>query len=159
MQPEQLSDKTKLLRAIRMMGFIILYALLEVAVSRAIPDQLATTVKNSILYSGLLALGLTLVLTVLILIGGMDFMSFTGEWKRQLFGIVSFFLSIKTAGLIGHTLALSIQPQSANDGIMTLYGFLFFIAGVIILAPFQFLAFRAYAKRKGIPYWPNLPKE
>jgi hypothetical protein len=96
---------------------------------------------------------------ILILTGGMDFMSFTGRWRQQLFGIVSFFLSIKIAGVIAYTLALIIRPESANDGIMTLYGFLLFLAGVIILAPFQFLAFRAYAKRKGIQTLLNLPKD
>jgi hypothetical protein len=155
----QISDKTKLLRAARLVGFILLYVLVEVGIEALVPDHLSAAVKSNSLYVLGLAVGLIVLIMMIIRIGGMDLMSFTGEWKQQLFGIFSFFLSIKAAGLIGYLLFTSVGLHSENEGVMTLYTFLSFAVGVMLLAPFQFLAFRAYARRKGIPTWPNLPKE
>ena len=150
----QLYDKTKLLRALRMLGFIVIYALVGVYLSQMIPREWDMTIRGNLWYVAALAAGMIAV-AMLLSYNNADFISFTGRWKQQLIGLFNFFWTMNTARVIAYLLMGLLVPDSTNEGM----GFLFFLLGVIILAPFQFLAFRAYAKRKGIQTWPNVPKD
>ena len=101
------------------------------------------------------ALGMTFILMIAILIGGMQFTDLTAEWKPQLFGVFCLFWSIDTCRTIGYVLARYLSPGTDNEGVL----FLYFFAGLLVLLPFEFIAFRAYRLRKGLPVWPNLPKQ
>jgi hypothetical protein len=87
---------------------------------------------------------------LLVYVGGFG-THLTGGWKPQLLGLVSFFWAITTANMIARLLLTLIPIESSNDGVMVLFYFIYFTAGCLILASFQYLAFRAYKKRKGIP--------
>jgi hypothetical protein len=71
-------------------------------------------------------------------------------WKKQLLEVCSFFWAIATAKAIAGLLNMWIPIETDNDGVGVLFYFIYFTIGCLILAPFQWLAFRYYKKRKGI---------
>jgi hypothetical protein len=154
--PPPIPKKLKTLRVIRYFVFAFLYAGVEIALMQ-IPllRDLAVAAHQSDLVALAVALGMTFILMIAILIGGMQFTDLTAEWKPQLFGVFSFFWSIDTCRTIGYVLARYFSPGTENEGVL----FTYFFVGLIILLPFEMIAFRAYRTRKGLPTWPNLPKQ
>ena len=154
-----LKDNTKAWRAVRFLLFCVLIGVVA-GVSSVLPgiDELKTALKQSALYLSLACLAMIAAQMLLVYVGGFG-THLTGGWKPQLLGLVSFFWAITTANMIARLLLTLIPIESSNDGVMVLFYLIYFTAGCLILAPFQYIAFRAYRKRKGLPYWPNLPKE
>jgi hypothetical protein len=123
-------------------------------------DDLKAKIQQSGLYLSLTCIAMTAIAVLLARFGGMGLgIEMEAGWKKQVLGIVSFWWSMATASMIGRLLFFLLPIESKNYGVMLLVIFSYFFIGCIIVLPFQYFAFRPYAKRHNIPIWPNLPKE
>jgi hypothetical protein len=123
-------------------------------------DALKEKIQQSGLYLSLTCLAMTAIAMLLARFGGMGMgLAMEGGWKKQVLGIVSFCWSLATASMIARLLFFLLPIDSKNDGVMVLVALSYFVIGLLILLPFQYFAFRPYAKRHNIPIWPNRTKE
>jgi hypothetical protein len=155
-QRQELSQKTKTWRVARYVLFALLYAVIEIGVTR-VPfiASFASAAHADPILGVAAAMGMTFALMIAILIGGMQFNDLTGEWKPQLFGAFAFFWSLDTCRTIGYVLAQYFSGTPQDEGVR----FIYFFLGLLVLMPCEFIAYRAYRLRKGLPVWPNLPKQ
>jgi hypothetical protein len=155
-----ISSNLKTWRVIRYCLFVLVYAALSVTATRIPQLQTLSELRlHDSIIALAIAMSMALVLMLAILFGGMKgFSDLTAEWKTQLFGVFSFLWSIDTCRAIGFAFA-SLNGAEASSSQDSIGGFVYFLFGVVVLLPLEIIAVRAYAKRKGIPIWPNLPKK
>jgi hypothetical protein len=157
-KPSNNSGGTAILRFVLLL--ILLGAALGVIEGVFNTDALKAKIQQSGLYLSLTCLAMTAIPMILARFGGMGMgHALEGGWKKQVLGIVSFLWSMATASMIARLLFFLLPIESRNSGVMILVALSYFVIGLLILAPFQYIAFRPYAKRHNIPIWPNLPKE
>jgi hypothetical protein len=148
----QLSEKTKWSRVARFFLFCAIVGLVGGA-AYAIPgfNELVTTIQHNALYLALVCLGMIAIAMALVAgVGSWGANALVSSWKKQLLEVCSFFWAIATAKAIAGLLNMLVPIETDNDGVAVLFYFIYFTIGCLILAPFQWLAFRYYKKRKGI---------
>lgn len=153
-----ITTKIKALRIVRFFLFCVLIGGAVGLLSATLRiDELKALIIANPIYHMLAVVAMILISIFLNVIGGGAGWAgaWNAEWREQLLGLITFFWTLVTAKAIGSLLAWWLAPNTHDEVIL----FLFFVIGLLILIPLQFVAMRAYARRNGIPMWPNVPKE